>query len=116
MRIEPVFYIKQGDRSPELEVQLLDQYGEPIELTSQIVLFRMTPKIDNAEMEIIDGAQGVVKYVWQAGDTDEAGTFAANVIVDYGWGADGRIQQTFPSDGNLVIKIGERLRLVGDIL
>lgn len=52
-----------------------------------------TVKVDRAAMDVIDEPNGIVEYVWALGDTDTAGTYQAEVEVEWPGGE----PQTFPS-------------------
>ena len=53
------------------------------------------------EQPILDEDAGRVKYVWQTGDTDTAGTFQGEFEVTY---TSGEIE-TFPNDGYIGIEV-----------
>lgn len=100
------FWVKQGDTSPPLEAGLVDRDG-PVVLTGDVdVRFhmrdrsRMTLLVDQPA-EIIDAAQGFVRYEWQAQDTVLRGVYLGEWEVTF---ADGRVQ-TFPNTGYTVIEI-----------
>lgn len=101
------FEIKRNDRRPRFRVQLT-QDGVPADLTGNAaVRFTLTDastsaiKINKAAMSVVDAPTGVVEYVWAATDTDTAGTYNAEVEVD--WGTS--ITQTFPTKGYFVVTI-----------
>ena len=80
------FKIKQGDRRPYLEAQLVtrDEAGEvegPQDLTGATVVFTMKNKtdgsilIDEAPVTVVDSTEGMVQYEWEPGDTDLPGKY-----------------------------------------
>jgi len=102
--------MKAGDLEPSALVELTSQ-GRPLNVsTASSVRFIMrahgatTPQIDAAAVKIDDGTvskRGLVRYEWQSGDTDDAGTYSAWFEVV--WSA-GR-SQTFPPIGAMTVKI-----------
>lgn len=103
------FSIKQNDTSPSLQATLKDAYQSPISLNGATVMFHMksvdgTIKVD-AEMTVTDEDNGVVKYDWQAGDTDTVGTYYVEFEVTY---ADASVE-TFPNNGNKVVTVVKEL-------
>ena len=104
---------KTGDTWPPLEITLTDA-GQPVDLsTATAIAFHSAPKAPatitiNAPMQPADPVNGVVRYLWQPGDLDEAGTFRAEAEVTW---ADGTIQ-TFPPDGYLSYTVADQLDAV----
>lgn len=104
------FKIKQNDTSPGIEAILKDSDNNPINLTGASLRFIMAKynstelKVD-ASATIVTAAEGLIKYDWIIGDTDESGTFKAEFEVTYN---DGTIE-TFPNDGYLTIEIDPEL-------
>lgn len=94
------FYIKQGDTLPFLEAQLFGPDGNPISLQGLEVGFRMGRHID-APAEVVDAAQGRVRYRWQPGDTDIPGAHKAEFVFRT-LGGD---QQTVPNSGYIMVVI-----------
>ena len=101
-----VFYIKENDTSPEYQTTLQDASGTAVDVTGATIRFHMytqdktTAKID-AAATIVTAASGIVKYTWQAGETDTSGWYWGEFEVTY---SDSSIE-TFPNDGYLSIKI-----------
>lgn len=95
-----MFYIKQNDTAPALQVTLTRPDGTAANVTGATVDFHMrlpgatTSKVDAAG-ELVTPASGIVKYVWAAGDTDTPGLYHAEFQITY---ADGSIE-TFPNGG-----------------
>jgi len=103
------FNIKQNDTSPSLQATLKDANNNRISLAGATVRFHLkaldgTIKVD-AAMTITDDTGGVVQYDWQAGDTDTAGSYYAEIEVTYNDGA----VETFPNNQNLAISIRPEL-------
>lgn len=82
------FEIKQGDTAPVLETVLIDNYGNPVDLTSLVSLGIRLVMVGAPFLHVFgDGdydlgvaefeadETGVVRYRWQAGDTDVSGTY-----------------------------------------
>ena len=105
------FKVKTGDLEPALTLQLLSD-GQPVSIHQAMnatVVVRAqrgatTPKV-RRQGTILDQntaqTRGLVKLVWQPGDTDTAGTYYVEVEIE--WTA-GR-KQTFPGDGYALMNI-----------
>jgi hypothetical protein len=111
------FYIGQGDTASAIQQTLETATGAAVNLTGASVKFTMQPinggavKISGAAATIVaPNTNGVVKYSWQAADTDTAGWYVASWEVTY---ADAT-KQTFPNDSPLVICITADLPLAAD--
>jgi len=102
-----VFYIKQNDRRPKLQVQLQNSDGTPLDLTSSAnTKFTMkkqgaATKLDNQVAAVTDAANGLVEYEWQAGDTDTLGTYRGEFTVTWTTG----VTQTFPEDDYIKVVV-----------
>jgi hypothetical protein len=99
------FYIKQNDTSPSVLATLKDANNTPVNLTASNVRIHMTDitgvvKIDSA-VEVINAQSGIIRYDWEAADTDTAGTYYVEFEVTY---TDGAIE-TFPNTGKEVVII-----------
>jgi hypothetical protein len=98
------FYIKQNDTSPELQITCQDYAGDAVNVAGSTIRFHMRNKqtgevqVDEAG-SIVDGANGVVKYSWSAGDTDTIGNFSAEFEVTY---SDSSVE-TFPNNGFITV-------------
>jgi len=103
------FITKKGDTRVAIKATLLDASGQPVDLTNSSVKFIMakqngTVKI-NRDALIQDAANGVVWFVFEANEVDEAGTFRGEFEVTYN---DGRVE-TFPNDGYIIVQINPDL-------
>jgi len=97
------FHLKQNDTKPSLSASLT-QDGSVVDLTEATVKFHMGDVVDAAA--VVSGAlTGVVRYDWDAEDTETAGSFPAEFEVTF---SDGTIE-TFPNDGYLTIEIQSEL-------
>jgi hypothetical protein len=100
------FYGVVGDRLPAITSQLLDDDGNPVDLTGATVRFVMRAledtdlKVDGAG-EVTDADAGQVRYLWGAADLDTEGLYLASWQVTFG---DGR-RQTYPGDRQLVVEV-----------
>ncbi len=92
------FFIKRNDTSPAFRRTLKDAAGTVINVTGATILFKATTMDDvikiNAAADIIDGAGGVVEYVWVTGDTDTAKKYKVEWEVTFSGGA----IESFPND------------------
>lgn len=101
-----MFYIKQGDTSPAFRVTLQDSAGVAVNVSGATILFHMAPTdggpaVVEAAAEVVDGLNGVVRYIWQAADTATAGTYRGEFEVTF---VDGSVE-TFPNSEYLRVKI-----------
>ena len=99
------FYLKQNDTSPNIQAQLLDGDGFPIDVSLATVRFHMrdatgTVIIDEPAV-ILSATDGTVEYGWDAADTATAGPFQAEFEVTY---ESGKIE-TFPNASYIEIVI-----------
>ena len=108
-----VFHIKQGDLWPPLEAWLLQANGEPIPLQpSDVVLFIMTTlnrrntQVIQSPVNIIDHEEAHIKYNWQAGDTEHAGSFQGEFHILM----DGYKPVTVPNNQYFSVIIEHKLR------
>lgn len=104
------FFIKQDDTSPELEVTLYDEEGgNLINLLGSTVVFNMRNKntgevkVARGSCTLVDAENGVVKYPWQSGDTEDFGAFYGEFEVTY---ADSSVE-TFPNRNYIIVLIGD---------
>jgi hypothetical protein len=101
--------IKQGDLEPLIAVTLQYSDGTPVVLSGATVQFRFSTytrtELFVRDAIIDDINTGDVSYAWQAGDTDLAGVFLAEFVVD--WPSDR--PQTYPNSGYLIQVIEPKL-------
>lgn len=107
-------WIKQGDTSPALQTTLQDANGDAVDIDGAAVRM-IARRIRQTEIwlevdpiEIVQQGtgdeatdKGVVRYEWQAGDTDVAGGYEAEFEVTF----DGGEVETFPNGGYYTIAI-----------
>ena len=102
--------LKVGDTAPKFRAELLDDNGDPVDLSGFTADFRIrlpdadTTKIDGG-MTVSNTSDGIVEYEWSSGDTDEAGLFIAEIET-----TDGTDTTTYPSVGYFNIHITENLK------
>lgn len=100
------FYIKQNDTSPAMLATLQDADGNAVNVTGASIRFHMravgstTVVVDEA-VTIVTPLSGIVRYDWQAADTDTIGSYQAEFEVTY---ADSSVE-TFPNDGYIRVEI-----------
>lgn len=100
------FQIKRNDTSPQIEAVLSDASNTAINLTGAAVRFHMrrsgaSTTVIDAAASIINEAAGRVKYVWQAADTANVGSYQCEFEVTY---PDDSVE-TFPNDGYIRVDI-----------
>ncbi len=93
------WYMRQGDTKPDIEVTLKDGDGVVVNVAGASIEFHMknaagTVVIATGSVTLTDGANGVVTYPWQDGDTATAGLFEAEFEVSYAGDAG---VETFPN-------------------
>ncbi|PZN05071.1 MAG: hypothetical protein DIU76_08285 [Bacillota bacterium] len=94
--------LKPGGTRPAPEATLKSN-GAPVDLSGASVRFVMVGQgltIDR-QAEIVDAASGVVRVVFEPGDTDTPGQYHAEFEATY---SDGR-KETYPSHGYLTVQI-----------
>lgn len=100
----PDFTIRRGDTAPAIKAQLLEDNGEPVDL-SQVhrVIFEMESKAREVrgKCKIVDRDEGRVKYQWQSDDTRVARDYDAHFVVEF---HDGR-KLTVPNTGDLFVRV-----------
>lgn len=100
------FVIKQNDTSPSIEATLTDINGSAVNIASSSVRFHMknmsnnTLTVDQAAT-IVNAASGIVRYAWQAEDTQKPGLYNCEFEVTY---SDNSIE-TFPNDDKIIVSI-----------
>lgn len=111
-----IFYMKEGDRLPNLQMTLLDDAGKPIDLTDiETIQLFIAPCVDGrrivngAAMSIVgDAINGTVEYAWKAGDTDKVGEYKVEVVLSLDE-LGTSITQTVPRSGYDILIITSRL-------
>lgn len=100
-----MFTIKQNDTLPNLEAQLLDHEGSPINLDLCGVHFHMSNFKGEVEIDrpatIVEIESGRVRVDWQNGDTSKIGIYKAEFEVNM---PDGKTI-SIPNDGYFLISI-----------
>ena len=103
------FVIKRNDTSPSIQGTCKDADGNAVDITGATIRFHMIDAdedlIVDAAATIADGTGGVVRYDWQAADTDVAGAYQAEFEVTY---SDATVE-SFPSRGFIGVQIYEDL-------
>lgn len=100
------FYVKQNDTSPAMLATLQDADGNAVNVTGATVRFHMravgsTQVVVDEAATIVTPLDGLVRYDWQAADTDTIGSYQAEFEVTY---ADSSVE-TFPNDGYIRVEI-----------
>lgn len=112
-RQETVSYgLKAGDLEPPMAVSLTELGGSPIDLTAaaSVTAYIRRHGADPADTieraaVITDRVGGRIEVVWEAGDTDQPGTYAAEFVIAW---PDDR-QQTVPTSGTVRFRIEDDL-------
>lgn len=104
------FYVKRGDTSPALQVQLVDIDDQLIEISGSSVYFnyRLRNNITSGspvskQSTIYSAESGLVEHYWESGVTDTAGLYNGEFVVCFEDGS----QSTFPPGGPFVFEIVE---------
>ncbi len=98
MSVSTVFKINTGDLSPSVQAVLQNSDGSVVNLQNCTALFVMTQNdqtLFSKSASIIDAVNGIVKYDWQAGDTDYYGVCEGKFIVTL----PNSLTQSFPVAG-----------------
>lgn len=98
--------MKTGDLRPYLQVKIFNPDGTPRDLTEDIVTFNMKDAagvlvINDGAVTPVLASQGVMEYRWEAGETDDAGVFRGEMVIN---GID-----TYPKEGYITIQFTEDL-------
>ena len=106
----PVFYIKQGDTSPYLQVTLKDGDGAVVNLTGATAVFSMrrggsTTVSEQSATVVSPATAGVVRYTWGASDTATPGMYEGEFEVTFSGGE----IQTYPNAGYIEINVLEQI-------
>lgn len=103
------FTTKRGDYRAAIKASLKDTSGQPVNLTNCTVKFVMADLRNRVKINrnaiIQDAINGVVWFIFEANEVDEAGMFRGEFEVTY---ADGRVE-TFPNEGYITIQINSDL-------
>lgn len=110
------FYIKQGDRKPDISSILttggVGEQKTPVDLSGPGTTVQFAYRGLGAPVEetvvrnatiLEPGTAGQVKYEWVAEDTEEAGSFVAEWRVTFVGG----LRATFPNNEMLIVRISE---------
>lgn len=106
-----MFYIKQGDRLPDITGTVTDADGAvPGGLSTASATFIMAPAgggsaVVNTSATITNPTTGLLTYTWGASDTATAGRYNAEFKVTM---QDGRILRA-PNDGYIAIIVKSKL-------
>ena len=109
--MNPVFYIKKGDRLPAFTGIVKDGDGVIVNLTGCTAKFIMSkipggiPVVNASATIVPPPTSGQVSYAWGATDTATAGTYYAEIEVTF----PGALLETFPNDGYATVIIGTDL-------
>lgn len=109
------FTIKKGDTLPDIQASLTSGVSagsqSPVDLTSATSIILVLKNVTGGSALRKTGStvgaptNGVVKYIWQAGDTSTAGTFNAEWEITF---AAGRIQ-SFPNNSYFTVIVFDDL-------
>ena len=105
------FFLKRGDNLSQIQVQLVDNLGTPVNLYGASVRFIMRSftsgeVILNNEAEIIDPSLGQVAYTWLEADTTIG---SGDYYGEWQVTKQGTSNQTFPTRGYHLISIQDDL-------
>jgi len=100
------FIIKQNDTSPSIEATLTDINGTAVNVAGSSIRFHMKNMSNNSLIvdqaaTIVNGPNGIVRYAWQAADTQKPGLYTCEFEVTY---TDNSIE-TFPNDDKIIVSI-----------
>lgn len=99
----PDFELKRGDRLPGIEAAIDAPPGSLLGATSYRFEFWpvSTPlRRRGGVATLVDGADNILQYLWQPGDTDLAGDYQGEWKVTYG-----QLVTTYPASGYMFIRI-----------
>jgi hypothetical protein len=97
---KPDIILKPGDTEPAVEIQVIDEEGDPVDLTGAAARFKMK-HINDTENTIDSSAiirdppeEGMLAYTWKKGDDTRTGIYHAEFGIDY----NGAMADTFDVD------------------
>jgi len=98
--------LRKGDTAPALLAYLYAPDGTPANLVGATVQLVMrearSRKVQvQAAAVVVDAAEGLVRYTWQASDTTKASEYEAWFVVTY----PGGLQESFPNVGAHTVRI-----------
>lgn len=107
------FYIKQNDTAPSIQAVLTDSNGRARSLVNAAsARFNMSKEdgtnVISGGIAYIDpatAARGIVLYVWQTGDTADAGIYNAEFEITY---INDQVE-TFPNNSYIKVVVKEEL-------
>jgi hypothetical protein len=109
------FRITQSDTSPAIVSELTDS-GIPVDISgADEIRFIMEDKYKNiiidddlsGSVNIVDGENGEVEYIFSEEDTATAGTYKAEWEVTFDGATTG--VETFPTGNKITVEIGEEI-------
>lgn len=97
--------LKRGDTRTAIQAILLEPAGTPVDLTNASVRFHMVDHRGvlriSKTIDIIDAVRGMVRVVFEPGETAAAGLYRAEFAVIF---PDGR-KETYPNHGYVTVHI-----------
>lgn len=97
--------MKQGDLAPALVIDTNANVTGAISKVAKIRRRHGGPVLTKTLTTVGDPTLGVLTYQWIAGDTDTAGTYEIEALIQF---SDGRWQR-FPGDSDLELVIEEKV-------
>lgn len=104
------YKLKQGNTLPKVRANLLDGYGNYLDLSGSSVMFNLRtpgqdPPVVSAAATILDYPTALAEYAWSGGDTDSlSGWYQGEFVVTYAGGS----ELTVPNDGYISVAITRR--------
>ena len=94
------FTLKVGDTSPRVDAVLKTTEDSPVDLTGSTVNIRLRqPRTGEIALErrveIVSPEDGHIRYDWGDDDTNDAGRYRMEFVVNY----PNNSEETFPNDG-----------------
>lgn len=102
----PDFTIKRHATGPAVQIRVTNESdGQPVDFTGATGTFFMYDfegnVLVNAPLTVVDPSDGLLSYVWQVGDTAQAGTHRAEFQVTL---IDSTVE-VYPREGYISVKI-----------